>query len=106
MLTLFLATTRDKKVLKSKYFEYSPLERNTAKRILEDFRTEWALARIEETEYMTKYGVYPSITSILISAGNSEVAFLRRTGHRDTTSLEGYHNQCGSNREGLILELL
>lgn len=72
---------------------------HTTKGIVKDVCSTMGIRDIGEANYMTTHGLRAKMISMLISAGYSDAAVCLRTGHRDATSLQSYHNLRGRNSE-------
>ena len=67
--------------------------------IVRDVCTKLNIRGNGEASYMTTHGLRATMISMLISAGYSDAAVVLRSGHRDSTSLQSYHNLRGVNGE-------
>ena len=79
------------------FFRDHPLGGDTCSSIVKKVCSKSGIRGCGESSTMTAHGLRASMISILISAGYSDAAVVLRTGHRDTTSLQSFHNL----REGI-----
>lgn len=93
----FLGAKTGHQVRVCDYFRNQPLGRNTCLTVVKDVCTKLGIRGTGEAAYMTTHGLRATMISLLISAGYSDAAVVLRTGHRDNSSLQSYHNLRGQN---------
>ena len=77
------------------FFRDQPLDRNTCSSIAKKVCSKLGIRGCGESSTMTAHGLRATMISMLMSAGCSDAVVVLRTGHRDATSLQIYHNTRG-----------
>ena len=83
----------------SSVFRAQPIGRNTMSSIVKTVCTALGIRGEGANKFVTTHGLRATMISLLISSGHSDAAVVLRTGHRDNSSLQSYHNLIGSNGE-------
>ena len=58
------------------------------------------------SKYMTTHGLRATLISLLIASGHSDASVVLRSGHRDSMSLQSYHNLRGRNGRNQMIAIV
>ena len=94
---LFLNVNVGKKGDPEKFFKPQAIGRNKMSSIIKEVCQCLGIRGQGAAEHVTAHGLRATMISLLISAGYSDASIVLRTGHRDSRSLQSYHNLKGQN---------